>query len=419
MCLISSMASLVRTLGGLAFLALAHIGAQTTVSLPSPYATPSVYRFPKVVAKPDGAALRLPAGFSIEEFATGFQRARFMTLGPSGEILLADSAAANAKPEGGAVYIIISATERKILISHLDRPYGLAFWGNYLYIAEAESIKRYPYDAKLRCVGTGQEVLSLKGQGSFHWTRTLLFDQAAAKLYIATGSGSNDTIGEDPRRATISRMNPDGSGYEVFASGLRNPVGLRWYPGTDRLWTSVEERDNLGDDLVPDYFTHVERNGFYGWPYAYIGPHPDPFNSGASLAEHLLRHPQALPQASKAPALVTSTVVPDLVLGAHVAVLDFTFYQGHQFPEEYRGGAFLAFHGSSNRSKRVGYSLAFVPFKGGKPAAPPREFLTGWMLSPDRDEVWGRPVGLLELPDGSLLVSDDAANKVWRISYSK
>ncbi len=412
------MASLGSKLAGFALAVWFPIGAQTTISLPPPNATPSVFRFPKIIAKPEGVNLRLPPGFVIEEFASGFRRARFMTLGPSGEILLADSATANAKPEGGAVYII-SATGRKTLISHLDRPYGLAFWGKYLYIAEAESIKRYPYDAKLRCVGVGQEVLSLKGQGNFHWTRTLLFDPASAKLYLATGSGSNDTIGEDPRRATIARMNPDGSGYEVFASGLRNPVGLRWYPGTEVLWTSVEERDNLGDDLVPDFFTHVERNGFYGWPYAYIGPHPDPGNSGVNLAEHLLRHPQAVAQASQVSSLVASTVAPDVILGGHVAVLDFTFYQGHQFPAEYRGGAFLAFHGSTNRSRYVGYSVDFIPFKDGRPSGPRQEFLTGWMLSPDRDEVWGRPVGLLELPDGSLLVSDDAANKVWRIRYTK
>ena len=386
--------------------------AQNTISLPAPYATPSVYRFPKVVAKPDGAELQLPAGFRIEEFAAGFRIPRFMTLGPGGEILVTESL-----PSGrGGVYIV-GATERKPIVSNLDRPYGLAFWGNYLYVAEAESIKRYPYDAKSLRVGPGQEILSLKGLGVMHWTRTLLFDRRAEKLYVAIGSGSNDTIGEDPRRAAIGRVNPDGSGFELFASGLRNPVGLRWYPGTDVLWTSVQERDTMGDDLVPDFFTHVESNGFYGWPFAYIGPHPDPYNSGVNLAEHLLRHPQASLQASKTLSLVNSTIAPDVMLGGHVAVLDFVFYQGRQFPEEYRGGAFLAYHGSVNRSKHVGYSVAFIPFKNGKPCGPPREFLTGWMLSPDRDEVWGRPVGLLELPDGSLLISDDAANKIWRVSY--
>jgi len=386
--------------------------AQDTSSLPAPYATPSVYRFPKVVAKPDGAELHLPAGFRIEEFTAGFRRPRFMTLGPGGEILVADS-----MPSGrGSVYIL-GSSEKQQVVANLDRPYGLTFRDHYLYVAEPESVKRYPYDAKSFRAGPGQEILSLKGLGATHWTRTLLFDQRGEKLYVSIGSGSNDTIGEDPRRAGIARMNPDGSAFELFASGLRNPVGLRWYPGTDVLWTSVEERDAMGDDLVPDFFTHVDPNGFYGWPYAYIGPHPDPYNSGVKLAEHLLAHPQASLQLSKIQTLVSSTIPPDVLLGGHVAVLDFVFYQGRQFPEEYRGGAFLAYHGSVNRSKYAGYSVAFIPFKNGKPCGPPREFLTGWMLAPDRDEVWGRPVGLLELPDGSLLISDDAANKIWRVTY--
>jgi glucose/arabinose dehydrogenase len=406
----------VRSLRLLAFALVSSFSlwAQSTISLPAPYATPSVYRFPKVIAKPDGAELQLPAGFRIEEFAGGFRRPRFMTLGPGGEILATDS----MPSPGGSVYVI-GAAERKPIISNLDKPYGLAFWRNYLYVAEPESIKRYPYDAKTLHMGPGQEILSLKGLGAMHWTRTLLFDRRGEKLYVAIGSGSNDTIGEDSRRAAIGRVNPDGSGFEVFASGLRNPVGLRWYLGTDVLWTSVQERDTMGDDLVPDFFTHVESNGFYGWPFAYIGPHPDPYNSGVNLAEHLLRHPQASLQASKTQSLVNSTIAPDVMLGGHVAVLDFIFYQGRQFPEEYRGGAFLAYHGSVNRSKHVGYSVAFIPFKNRKPCGPPREFLTGWMLSPDRDEVWGRPVGLLELPDGSLLISDDGANKIWRLSYKR
>lgn len=390
----------------------AQIASET---LPPPYATPSVYLQPKVIAKPDGATLHLPPGFYIEEFAAGFRRPRFMSVGPGGEILVTDSM---PSAQGGSVYVF-AGSQRKRLLDHLDRPYGLAFWNKYLYVTEAESIKRYKYDPGSHSVGAGQEIISLAGLGGphAHWTRTLLFDREGAKLYVSIGSGSNDTIGEDARRATISRVNPDGSGFETFASGLRNPVGLRWYPGTAALWTSVQERDTLGDDLVPDFLTHVEAHGFYGWPYAYIGAHPDPYNSGMNLAEHLFRHPQALAQAAGVSSLIKSTLTPDVLLGGHVAVLDFTFYQGHQFPAEYRGGAFLAYHGSVNRSKRVGYSVAFIPFRDGKPSGPPREFLTGWMLSPDHTEVWGRPVGLLELPDGSLLISDDGANKIWHVSY--
>jgi len=175
---------------------------------------------------------------------------------------------------------------------------------------------------------------------------------------------------------------------------------MRWYPGTQTLWAAVQERDDLGDDLVPDYFTHVQQGGFYGWPYAYIGPNEDPRNKGMAAD------------------LVKKTIVPDVLLGAHVAVLDFLFYTGKQFPSEYQGGAFLAFHGSWNRSMRVGQSIAFIPFKNGKPAGEIKEVLSGWMIAPDKREVWGRPVGLLQLPDGSLLVSDDGGRKIWHLSYS-
>ena len=406
-------------------------GANHDVNLPPPYATPSIYTFPKIIPRPEGASLHVPPGFHVELFADGFQCPRFMALGSAVEILVSDSVRAvtpsrtildpeskmNQHPTAGSVYVLTGSQQRKKLIDNLDLPYGLAFWKDYLYVAETESVKRYRYSKYTLTVGPGQEVLSLKGLRDFHWTRTLLFDRSGVKIYIAIGSASNHTIGEDTRRATICRFNPDGSGFEIFAAGLRNPVGLQWYPSTDTLWASVQERDELGDDLVPDFFTHIEPNGFYGWPYAYIGPHEDPFNSGFQLIKHMLRHPQALQQASKVSSLVAATITPDVLLGAHVAPLDFIFYTGQQFPSEYRGGAFLAFHGSSNRSKRVGYSIAFVPFKDGRPSGPAQEFMSGWMLSPDRNEVWGRPVGLLQLSDGSLLISDDAGRKIWRVSY--
>jgi glucose/arabinose dehydrogenase len=354
---------------------------------------------PRVISQPDGAQLRLPAGFEIAVYAEGFERPRFMLLGPSGEVLVSDSV------NGGAVYVLVDRDQdfrpetRKKLITGLDRPYGLAFWKQFLYVAETTSLKRYPYDAKTMTAGPGEEVVSMRDFGSGHWTRTVLFDRTGGKMYLAIGSRSNVSPGEPPMRAAINRFNPDGSGHEIFASGTRNPIGLRWYPGTDVLWAAVQERDGLGDDLVPDYFTHIQPGGFYGWPYAYIGPNEDPRNKG-------LR-----------PDLVAKTIVPDVLLQAHVAVLDFVFYTGKQFPARYHGGAFLAFHGSWNRSRRVGYSVAFVPFRNGKPSGPVEDFLTGWMLAPERREVWGRPVGLLELPDGSLLVSEDGGNKIWRVWY--
>ena len=239
----------------------------------------------------------------------------------------------------------------------------------------------------------------MKNMGTGHVTRTVLFDRKGDKMYLSIGSSANVVTGDPPMRAAINRFNPDGSGHEVLASGLRNPVGLRLYPGTDQIWASVQERDGLGDDLVPDYFTHIKEGGFYGWPFSYIGSNPDP-----RITED-------------AKELVTRAIVPDVILDNHTAVLDFLFYTGKQFPAEYRNGAFLANHGSSGRAKRQGYSLTFVPFKNGKPDGPTRDFATGWMLAPDKAEVWGRPVGLLEMPDGSLLLSDDGGKKVWRISY--
>ena len=367
------------------------------VKLPAPFATPSVDNGPHVVDKPEGADLKLPAGFHVDIYAEGFERPRFMLLGPKGELLLSDSA------DRGTVYVfedVSKPEQRKKLIQGLDRPYGLAFWKDYLYVGEQTSIKRYKYDAANRTVGKGEEVISLAGLGEGHWTRSLLFDSKGEKLYVGVGSRSNVSAGEDPRRAAINRYNPDGSGHEFFASGTRNPIGLHWYPGTQTLWAAVQERDLLGDDLVPDYFTHIQQGGFYGWPYAYIGPHEDPRRKGEK------------------PDLVAKTIVPDVVLPAHVAILDFLFYTGKQFPAEYHGGAFLAWHGSWNRSKRVGQEIAFLPFKNGKPAADqPRHFLTGWMLAPDKREVWGRPVAILQMADGSVLVSDDGGNKIWRISY--
>ena len=349
-----------------------------------------------MIPRPAGAQLHVPEGFRITEYASGFKVPRFMLLGPGGEILLSDSESA---PDG--VVWALQGKARKKLISGLDRPYGLALWNGYLYVGEPTSVKRYKYDARTVTAGPGQEVVPLKGFGAGHTTRSLQFSPDGSKLYVGVGSRSNVSTGEPQYRAAISRYNPDGSGAEIFASGTRNPIGLHFYPGTGTLWAAVQERDTLGDDLVPDYFTQVQQGAFYGWPYAYIGPHPDPKNG------------------NKRSDLVEKTIAPDVPLGAHVAVLDFLFYTGKQFPQEYQGGALLAFHGSWNRSRRVGQSIAFIPFREGKPAGPPRDFVTGWMIAPEKREVWGRPVSVLELPDGSVLISDDGGNKLWQVSYEK
>jgi glucose/arabinose dehydrogenase len=368
--------------------------AQQKTPLPAPFATPTVNNGPHVIRQPEGAKLSVPPGFQVEIYQEGFKVPRFMLLGPSNEVLISDA----ARGTGGTVYVL-QGKERKAIIQGLDRPYGLALQDGYLYVGEPESIKRYKYDAKAMTAGPGQEIVSLKGFGGGHWTRSLLFSQDGKRLCVGTGSGSNVSPGEDPRRAAINCYNPDGSGHEILAAGTRNPIGLRHYPGTDTLWAAIQERDELGDDLVPDYFTHIEKGAFYGWPFAYAGPNEDPRNKGMR------------------PDLVAKTIQGDVLLGSHVAVLDFIFYTGSQFPREYQGGAFLAYHGSWNRAQRVGYSVAFIPFKDGKPSGPIREVLTGWMLAPDKREVWGRPVGILQLPDGSLLISEDGNNRIWHLSY--
>ena len=318
-----------------ALFAAAVILFAQTPPLPAPFATKSVNNGPRVIPQPEGAKLTVPPGFHIELWAEDFNVPRFMMLGPGNEILLSDSG--NARQ--GCVYVL-QGKDRKKIIEGLNQPFGLAMLNGYLYVAENDSVKRYKYDAKAMTAAVpGEEVVSLQGQGTHHWTRSLLFDRANKYLYVGVGSNSNVSTGEDPRRAAISRYSVAGWKHEIYASGTRNPVSIRWYPGTDTLWTSVEERDELGDDLVPDYFTHIQQGGFYGWPYAYIGRHEDPRNEG------------------KAPDLVARTIAPDVLLGAHVAVLDFIFYTGSQFPAEYRGGAFLCFHGSWNRSLRTGLAV--------------------------------------------------------------
>jgi glucose/arabinose dehydrogenase len=359
--------------------------------LPEPYATESAVNPPRIIARPDGAELSVPPGFKVTEYLAGFDVPRFMLLGPGNEIILSDM--------GSGIIYVIHEKKSKTILENLDRPYGLALYKDWLYVAEASSVKRYRYDSNSMTVSTGEEIIPLHQHGDGHVTRTILFDEQNDKLYLSVGSRSNIDAGEPPIRAAISRYNPDGSGHELFASGIRNAVGLRWYPGSRDLWATSHERDGLGDDLVPDYLTRIRQGGFYGWPYAYIGPHEDPRHKG------------------KAPELVAATLYPDVLLGSHVGSLDFLFYTGDQFPEKYRNGAFVALHGSWNRARRTGYKIVFVPFRDGKPQSGPRDFLTGWMLGEDKQEVWGRPVGLLQMPDGSLLVSDDGAGILWQITY--
>jgi glucose/arabinose dehydrogenase len=279
-------------------------------------------------------------------------------------------------------------------------PFGMAFHDGYLYVGNTGSIVRFKYTTgDLKAQGAPEKLLDLPTGG--HSTRNIVFNRAGTKMYVTVGSQSNNNAGEDCRRAAVLEFNPDGTGYRVYASGIRNPVGLTLQPGSDTLWVAVNERDNLGDDLVPDYATSIKDGGFYGWPYSYIGQHPDPRYVGAF------------------PDLVKRALVPDVLIPAHSAALGVAFYTGTLFPQRYRNGGFVALHGSWNRSTASGYKVAFFPMTNGKPG-PLEDFMTGFLLNDGaggtRVERWGRPVGVTVARDGGLLISDDGSNRIWRIS---
>ncbi len=369
--------------------------------LPPPHVTHSATNPPRVASRPADAKLRTPPGFQVTTWAEGgFEEPRWLALAPNGDLFLADSRAGriivlrDAKNSG-------NATERFTFAEGLNLPFGMAFWKDYLYVGDTNAVLRFHYrPGQTKADGAPEKIADLPGHGyNQHWTRNVVFSPDGTKMYVTVGSASNDSP-EQPPRAAISQMNPDRSGRRIFASGTRNPIGMAFYPGTSQLWAVVQERDELGDDLPSDYLTHIQDGGFYGWPYAYIGPHPDPNN------------PQR-------PDLVKKTITPDVLFQAHSATMDVIFYEGSMFPKEYRGDAFVSLHGSWNRSRRTGYKIVRVHFQNGKPAGGYDDFITGWMLSPERREVWGRPVGLLVLKDGSMLIADDGGNKIWRVTYER
>ncbi|HZS05247.1 MAG TPA: sorbosone dehydrogenase family protein [Blastocatellia bacterium] len=378
----------------------------TLDSLPKPFHTAAAENPPVVIDPPPGAALQLPPGFAINTFAEGdFSNPRWMIEAANGDLFVADSNGGNIVllRDANKDNVIDNKTERFTFASGLRRPLGMAIHEGYFYIGNTDSVVRYRYqEGSTKLEGEPQKIIDLNIPGkNSHWARNLLFSPDGKKLYVSIGSGTNVDVEPDPRRAAISEYNPDGSGHRVFASGIRNPTGLAWNPTTKELWTSVNERDGLGDDLVPDYITSVKDGAFYGWPYSYIGKNLDP------------RH-----ENDQKPDLVAKAVVPDVLLEAHGAALGLVFYTGQMFPKEYQGSAFVALHGSWNRSQRHGYKVIRVPFKDGKPEGGYETFITGWMLDTPKQDVWGRPVGLLQMHDGSLLVVDDGAKKIWRVTWN-
>jgi glucose/arabinose dehydrogenase len=320
-----------------------------------------------------------------------------LTVAPNGDIFLAETGAnqvvilRDPKHTGGA-------QERIVFASGLVRPFGIAFRDDYVYIGNMSSLVRFKYDPKTsQRTGEAEKLLDLPGGG--HDTRNVAIAPDGKHVLIAVGSTSNIGTGEPPMRAAVTICDLDGKNPRQFATGLRNPVGLAINPVTGTPWVTVNERDELGDDLPPDYLTSIQDGGFYGWPYSYIGSNVDP---------------RVKPQM---PDLVPKAVIPDVLLGAHVAPLQFAFYSGKQFPASYFGGAFVAEHGSWNRASRAGYQVAFVAFKDGQPSADPVPFMTGLVPDPKSALVYGRPVGVTTAPDGSLLVADDGIGVIYRISY--
>ncbi len=403
---------------------LAGILVVLSQQLPQPFETPWFRKATRVVPMPEGHRLTVPSGFTVSIFADGLQMPRFMALAPNGDVFIAEPARTAAK-----ITVLRDADRdgvaemRETFAEGLNRPFGLAFWKSYLYVGNNDSVVRFAYaTGQLKATGAPEKIVDLppsdaaldqdtatrlkidisQTRGYNHWTRNVIFSPSGTKLYVTVGSATNSTPETDARRAAINEYNPDGSGHRVFANGLRNPVGLAYFPGSNALWTSVNERDHLGDDLVPDYITSVTDGAFFGWPYSYIGKNVDPTVE------------------AKRPDLVAKAIAPDVLLPSHSAALGLMFYTGAQFPADYRNCALVALHGSINRSSLSGYRVVRIPFRNGRPSGPPQDFVSGFIARDDDEkQAWGRPVGLLQLPDGSILLSDDGGNRVWRVGYGK
>lgn len=371
------------------------------VALPPPFATKSMTKRNSIVDW-KGQMPKAPQGFTVSKFAGGLDNPRWIYIAPNNDIFVSESYADR---------ISIFRDNNKdgtfethgIYIKGLNRPLGMLVLDNHFYIANTDGLYRYAYNANdLKLNPKGQKILDLPAGGyNNHWTRNIMASKDGSKIYVTVGSGSNVAehgMEHEVRRAAILEINPDGSGEKIYASGLRNPVGMDWNPVGGELWTAVNERDGLGNDLVPDYITSVKKDGFYGWPYAYFGNHLDPRMDG-----------QGKDFAAK-------TIVPDVPVGSHTASLGIAFYDKDAFPASYKNGAFVAQHGSWNRDPISGYKVLFVPFKDGKPSGQPQDFLTGFVANESDADVYGRPVCVTVTSDGSLLVSDDGSGTIWKVT---
>ena len=400
--------------------------AKQQVNLPAPFASKSVRNYCKVIGWPQGKTPTAPTGFKVSLFADGLDNPRNILVAANGDVFVSE---ANTEIKGlekiGASIIGATKSEdldksanniiliktnndgspgaKTVFLSGLNQPYGMLILGDWFYVANTDGVWRYPYKVgQTSITAAGQKIMTLPAGGyNNHWTRNLRANADGSKIYVSVGSGTNDAehgIDTEKRRADILEINPDGSGERVYAYGLRNPAGIDFQPQTHVLYTAVNERDTFGDELVPDYLTSVQDGGFYGWPYAYFGKHPDPKHKG------------------ERPDLVRKSIMPDFALGSHTASLGLAFYTGNKFPQHYWNGAFIGQHGSWNSSVLVGYKVTFVPFVNYKIQGGMEDFLTGFIANRVTKEVYGRPVGIAVAKDGSILVADDSGNKIWRVS---
>ncbi len=382
----------------------------TVADLPEPYATGSSSNPPQLIPRPSDAWPTAPPGFGVQLYTTGLHNPREIVTAPNGDFFVAESSANRILLFRG-VTSDGKAAKQGVFASGLNAPFGIAFYPpgpnpKWVYVGNTDSVVRFPYhNGDLQTTGPSEVVVpDIPGggrlQGGGHWTRDVRFSLDGKKMFVSVGSATNDDEKNDAarekRRADILEFDPEGQNERIYASGIRNAVGLAIQPGTDRLWCSVNERDALGDNLVPDYITRPKDGGFYGWPWFYMGDHQDPRHKG----EH--------------PELKDKVLVPEVLLQSHSASLCITFYTGSSFPAEYRHEPFAAEHGSWNRSVRTGYKVIRVPLKDGAPTGEYEDFLTGFATG---EGVWGRPVGVTVANDGALMVTDDGSNSIWRVQY--
>jgi glucose/arabinose dehydrogenase len=386
----------------------------TVADLPPPSSNILAINRASVVSRPAGVPLRVPPGFKIELYAEAFRDPRFLLTAPNGDLFVVESRPNQIKVlrdtnGDGKPDVTETFAERD-----LNKPFGIAFYPpgddpQFLYVANTDGIIRFPYhNGDLKARGPAQQLAARLSGGAArlrsggHWTRDIAFSPDGKQMYVSIGSRSNVSDNNaEADRARIFEFNPDGTNRKVYAWGIRNAVGIAFRPGSNEIWMSTNERDEIGEDLPPDYISSVRPGGFYGWPWFYIGNHQDPRHKG--------KHSE----------LADIVIVPDVLVQAHSASLNLCFYTGEQFPAEYKGDIFAAFHGSWNRIKRTGYKVVRVPFdhSTGKPLGEYQDFVTGF-VSPD-GKVWGRPVGMTVAKDGSLLISEDGNSTIWRVSYAR